>query len=163
MANAWDVFLCEWLNGVTATGWASWLGHVLMPLIVLILLSNVSAVRVLLELRHGSPADARIPRFSSLLAPPIFLSGASLLASLFAARRPWARPIAETVHALAALSWAVTVIRLSAVIARLTAQHAPSPAREDKPPRERAPVAAISANHMPPHPTVSGSSALNSV
>lgn len=153
MTQVWDVFFGDWSHGLNGTGWETWLGHVLMPLTVLILLSNVSVVRVLLELQPGPKVDARVPRFASLLAPPIFLSGASLLIALFAARHPWAQPLADTVHAVAALTWVVTVIRLSMVIARLTAaQH--DPAHKDKSPRERAstaaPVVSVSRNHLPP-------------
>jgi hypothetical protein len=166
MTNAWDIFIDEWSNGLMRTGWESWLGHVLMPLVVLILLSNVSVVRVLLGLQRGSVVDARVPRLSVLLAPPICFCGASHLAELFAARHALAGSLANTLQALAALFWVVTVLRLSMVIARLTAaQPRLVPKDERERPRERvavaAPVVSVSAvvavNHMPPHPTVSGS------
>lgn len=153
MTHVWDVFFGEWSNGWSGAGWETWMEHVLMPLIVLILLSNVSVVRVLLELQHGPKVDARIPRFSRLLAPPFFSSGASLLIALFATRHPWARPLADASQTVAALTWVVTAIRLSMVVARLTAaQHGPArPRRHGHPSDLR-----LSKPHAP-DPTMSGS------
>lgn len=112
MENVWEV-TGALAGGPSGEGWEDWLGHVLVPIAVLIFLSNVSSMRMMLGLRGQTGSWTTTPRLTSLFMGPVILYGISHVVTVYAARHPEFRAFALALETVTAVSWVFAVSRFS--------------------------------------------------
>ena len=112
MEKVWEV-TGALAGGPTGEGWEDWLGHVLVPIAVLIFLTNVSSMRMLQGLGGQTGSWTTTPRLSSLFMGPVILYGISHVTTIYAARHPEFRAFALALETVTAVSWVVAVVRFS--------------------------------------------------
>jgi hypothetical protein len=149
MENVWEA-TSRLTHGSMGEGWEDWLGSILGPIAVLILLTNVSSVRLLLSLRRQGKTRGAVPTLSSLFMGPVILYGIAHVVRIYAEQHPEFRAFALAIETVTAAAWLVAVARLSTVLTRVL-EPPPKPVRA--PAREFVAASSSGSFPHPPSPT----------